>query len=292
MGAFKTSATFAVGDEGTKHSQFNQFNSETWSANESEWTVADLARSQIIRSTYHADPSLRGKTGDVHAIIHSSLKFTYPNFASYWMQVRTQDFPPNDKGWIIRYDLKPRFWPDDASEADPLVQPGRWASTLYLQETKLVQVTVPEVQAVIHKLDSKRGLNRLQMAREIQILVQQTLQVDNFAAGEALITILDTKSILERRKGVCQHYANLFAAIARGLGLPTKMIVGQHLSDETYFGGHAWNEIETRPGVWRPIEPQAKSLAFNSTEYVPLIEGYMLESRKVDQHFADTVDLI
>lgn len=72
------------------------------------------------------------------------------------------------------------------------------------------------------------------------------------------ITPLKTEEILTRGKGVCQHFANSFAAIDRGLGVPTQMVVGFYSGDSGRpAGAHAWNEIEIRPNLWRPIEPQA-----------------------------------
>lgn len=43
-------------------------------------------------------------------------------------------------------------------------------------------------------------------------------------------------------KGVCEDYSDLYAAMARAVGLKVRIIVGQGLSAGSW-GGHAWNEV-------------------------------------------------
>lgn len=44
------------------------------------------------------------------------------------------------------------------------------------------------------------------------------------------------------RKGICEDYSNLFAAMARAVGLKVRVVVGQGYSGGAW-GGHAWNEV-------------------------------------------------
>lgn len=44
------------------------------------------------------------------------------------------------------------------------------------------------------------------------------------------------------RKGICEDYADLYAAMARAVGLKVRIIVGEGYSGGSW-GGHAWNEV-------------------------------------------------
>ena len=98
--------------------------------------------------------------------------------------------------------------------------------------------------------------NRIQMAQRISKIVLETIKYDDASLEKGEIYPLSTTEVLSRKTGVCQHFANLFAALGRGVGLPTKIISGYSL-DISSAGGHAWNEIEITGGVWLPIEPQS-----------------------------------
>lgn len=60
---------------------------------------------------------------------------------------------------------------------------------------------------------------------------------------------LDT---LQSRIGDCNEHATLFAALARSLGVPTRVVVGLVHVDGA-FGYHAWNEILTADG-WLSVD--------------------------------------
>lgn len=63
-------------------------------------------------------------------------------------------------------------------------------------------------------------------------IINNTPGKDKFGAIEAFNT----------RKGVCEDYSDLYAAMARAVGLKVRIIVGQGYSMGNW-GGHAWNEV-------------------------------------------------
>ncbi len=58
---------------------------------------------------------------------------------------------------------------------------------------------------------------------------------------------------LKTRVGDCNEHATLFAALARSLGVPTRIAVGLVYQDGV-FGYHAWNEVHTAEG-WLSVDP-------------------------------------
>lgn len=58
----------------------------------------------------------------------------------------------------------------------------------------------------------------------------------------------------ETRKGICEDYSDLYAAMARAAGLKVRIIVGQGF-DGSGWTGHAWNEVYiTSIGKWIPLD--------------------------------------
>jgi len=57
---------------------------------------------------------------------------------------------------------------------------------------------------------------------------------------------------LEARVGDCNEHSTLFAALARSLGIPTRLVVGLVYIDGQ-FGYHAWNEVLTADG-WLSVD--------------------------------------
>ncbi len=68
--------------------------------------------------------------------------------------------------------------------------------------------------------------------------------------------VVGVPSALETLKtgvGDCNEHATLFAALARSVGVPTRIAVGLVYRDGR-FGYHAWNEVRTR-GAWLSVDP-------------------------------------
>jgi transglutaminase-like putative cysteine protease len=63
----------------------------------------------------------------------------------------------------------------------------------------------------------------------------------------------DPAQVWRDRKGSCLGQAQLFAALARGSGVPTRVVYGALLEDGQ-LSGHAWDEVQVR-GQWFGVDP-------------------------------------
>jgi len=60
--------------------------------------------------------------------------------------------------------------------------------------------------------------------------------------------------VLRTRQGDCNEHSVLFAALARSVGVPTRVAVGLVWSDELErFAFHAWPEVHC--GEWVAVDP-------------------------------------
>ncbi|HLE06802.1 MAG TPA: transglutaminase domain-containing protein, partial [Candidatus Nanoarchaeia archaeon] len=67
----------------------------------------------------------------------------------------------------------------------------------------------------------------------------------------------DAISVLVNRTGVCEGYSNIYTALTRSLGLPTRFIFGYTLSgtDGSDSSGHTWAEVYVSNIGWLPVDP-------------------------------------
>jgi transglutaminase-like putative cysteine protease len=69
--------------------------------------------------------------------------------------------------------------------------------------------------------------------------------VDAFSAAD----------VLRERRAECQGHAYLFAALARALELPTRVVNGVVYTPEHQgFLYHTWNEVWIEGGGWHPVD--------------------------------------
>lgn len=84
--------------------------------------------------------------------------------------------------------------------------------------------------------------------------------VDSFSALEVLHT----------RKGECQAHALLYTAMARALGIPTRLIGGIVYMEGMGFLYHAW--AESFVDDWLPVDPTFNQVPVDAT-HIKLVEG-------------------
>jgi hypothetical protein len=75
----------------------------------------------------------------------------------------------------------------------------------------------------------------------------------------------EVRDIIERKRGVCRHFARLFTCLSRAVDLPSREVTGLvYMSDESKsFGPHAWNEV-VLDGHWVEIDPTANWTALRA----------------------------
>lgn len=96
--------------------------------------------------------------------------------------------------------------------------------------------------------------------------------MDANIAKEA-VDAFTAEDVLRARKAECQGHAYLFAAFARSLGMPARIVNGIVYSEE--HGGflyHTWNEAWVAGRGWRPVDATFGQAHADAT-HVKLIEG-------------------
>jgi hypothetical protein len=76
---------------------------------------------------------------------------------------------------------------------------------------------------------------------------------------------------LKTRSGNCQTHARLYAALARGAGIPTRFVSGLVYSPGQGFLYHSWDESYLN-GTWIPVDPTFGEVPANVT-HIKLVEG-------------------
>ncbi|MBI4383492.1 MAG: transglutaminase domain-containing protein [Nitrospinae bacterium] len=115
-----------------------------------------------------------------------------------------------------------------------------------LEDSAEIQSKNPLIRALSQQL-VRGNPNSWQAALRINRWVYQNLDkalVDTFTALDAL----------RERRGECQSHTNLFTALARAAGIPTRVVNGLVYSPEYKgFLYHAWPEVYV--GEWRALDP-------------------------------------
>jgi len=96
--------------------------------------------------------------------------------------------------------------------------------------------------------------------------------IDRNIAKEA-IDVFTAVDVLRGGRAECQGHAYLYAALARALGMPTRVVNGLVYSAE--HGGflyHTWNETLVAGRGWQPVDPTFAQPRADAT-HVKLIEG-------------------
>ncbi len=91
------------------------------------------------------------------------------------------------------------------------------------------------------------------------------------------VDVFTALDVLSKRKAECQGHAYLYAALARSLGIPTRIANGLVYSKE--FKGflyHAWAESFVK-GEWITVDPTLNQMPADAT-HIKLVEGETLAS--------------
>jgi hypothetical protein len=85
------------------------------------------------------------------------------------------------------------------------------------------------------------------------------------------------KEVLQKKVGDCNEHTVLFSALARSIGIPTKVVVGIVYVDGAFYY-HAWNEYYW--GRWVAIDPTFGQYLADAT-HIKFEEGTLLDFIKV-----------
>ena len=127
----------------------------------------------------------------------------------------------------------------------------------YLEPTPLIESNLSLIKDIADTLvnyDSSL-INNLE---KILKWVSAYVKYDNELAKQISDGKISTQSALktlECKKGTCSEYKNLFIAIMRYLGIPTRFIVGV-ISERDHTMYHAWAECYIDGAGWHEVDPQ------------------------------------
>ncbi|RAV17329.1 transglutaminase-like domain-containing protein [Paenibacillus contaminans] len=102
--------------------------------------------------------------------------------------------------------------------------------------------------------------------------ITETIEYDyELAATVEPGYIPNLDEVFEAEKGICYDYAATFAAMARSVGLPTKLVMGYQMDDpDTY---HAWNEVYLEEtDEWVTIDTTYDAAAVQNGEAAEMIK--------------------
>jgi len=242
-------------------------NSNEWRITKSIWEKLSLGTTRDTRS------SVRSEFPKDYLYDHSSIQLVtktlpeYDHFAAYWnINNKTQEGESSAFSFSLSEVSNPEIF--DTVKPEDLVS------------NDTIQTKLPQIQAIAKDILEKEPLNRRTQVALILEYLGANYKYDYEMLKNNTVRPLTTEEALNRKTGVCQHYAVIFTAIARALKIPSRIVVGYSLSGEAP-GGHAWVEVEISPNTWRVIEPQSKKglEQTNTRFYFPMARGTFLEDK-------------
>lgn len=130
----------------------------------------------------------------------------------------------------------------------------------YLEPTRLTNYNHPEIINAADSIVNMGDSLTLKLINHCLKYVSERIEYDNELAMEldgGKCTTLPVKEILERGKGTCSEYTNLFIALMRRLDIPCRMAVGYiYMPDRNFEGSHAWAECYIDDYGWLAVDPQ------------------------------------
>lgn len=118
--------------------------------------------------------------------------------------------------------------------------------TAYLGTSDLVDAT-DEMKTISQKFSSLPFPNNTISLNE---WVHENIAYDKACA----VSSYPASWVLKNKRGVCDEFSHLFAAIARLMGVPTRIIIG-YAYDRGEWVPHAWAEVYNKGWGWVELDP-------------------------------------
>jgi len=134
----------------------------------------------------------------------------------------------------------------------------------YLQPTVTVGSADPGAQAMAREIVGEAPEPLARIRRLVQWIQENV--------DQAPVDVFSSSDVLQGRKAECQGLTWLYAAFARSLGIPTRVVNGLVYSKELDgFLYHAWAESHVGAG-WLPVDPTFGQVGVDAT-HIKLLEG-------------------
>ncbi len=139
-------------------------------------------------------------------------------------------------------------------------------SSEYLLPTVLINSNNPLIESVAHSI-IKGSRTRLDAISKLMIWTNTHVTYDQKYAGVYLSGV----ETLKTGKGVCDEYTNLYASLARSVGIPTRIVIGLVYSGADWQL-HAWAESYVS-GTWIPVDPTFGEIGQIDATHIVLYRG-------------------
>lgn len=139
-----------------------------------------------------------------------------------------------------------------------------------LGDDNFVQPTHAQISAKAREIVAGET-SALTAARKLSTWVNAHIQ------SSMIAETLSGPEVLERRVGKCTEYSTLFASLARAVGIPTRLALGQRrfpTATGDNWGGHMWNEIFI--GEWIPVDASVDEVG-GSTALLKFVHSNTVE---------------
>ena len=148
---------------------------------------------------------------------------------------------------------------------DARADPAAGSVGNYLRAT----LAAPSADAEIAELARKLGVGAASDDERIATILSW---IDSNIAKEA-IDVFTAVDVLRGGRAECQGHAYLYAALARALGMPTRVVNGLvYSSGHGGFLYHTWNETLIAGRGWQPVDATFGQRRADAT-HVKLLEG-------------------
>jgi len=135
-----------------------------------------------------------------------------------------------------RIDRRAPHEPGDARQAARYLRPSLAAPSNERRFVELARSVAGDASGAQAKIERLLAWIDANIAKQA---------VDSFSADD----------VLRERRAECQGHAYLFAALARALGLPTRVVNGVvYVAEQGGFLYHTWNEVWMQGAGWRPVD--------------------------------------
>ena len=134
-----------------------------------------------------------------------------------------------------------------------------------LKPSAVVQSNDPMIRALAHSIAPDATTPADEKIRAVLAWLDENIRKEPVDAFSAL-------DVLDARRGECQGHAYLYAALARALGVPTRVVNGLvYASDYGGFLYHTWAESLVA-GSWRAVDPTFAQ-AYADATHIALARG-------------------
>lgn len=150
------------------------------------------------------------------------------------------------------------------------LRPGRTDANIarYVQPEPLIESDAPEIRAEAEK--AVRGITGTRARAE-----RLTRYVNALIDKKPTISLPSALEVLHTKVGDCNEHTALYVAMARALGIPSRIAVGLVFTQGAFYY-HAWPEVYIDDGngrgLWLPVDPTLNEYPADAT-HLRLLRG-------------------